>query len=104
VLANHGSVGFYANNNGDEFTLPILPSYGKNVRWQGLLLYTLGENAVRAAVEDITAALVDGALPVGETAGLPLTWFPLEQTAAAHDAVEQGATGKVLIRVTPDPA
>jgi len=100
VLANHGSIGYYANNNGDEFTVPIVASFAKNARWQGLLLYTVGDEALRAAAEDITAALVDGALPVGEEAGLPITWFPLEQTAAAHDAVENGATGKVLIRVT----
>ncbi|PPF20015.1 NADPH:quinone reductase [Rathayibacter sp. AY1A7] len=99
VLANHGSIGYYANNNGDEFTVPIVASFAKNARWQGLLLYTVGEEALQAAAEDITAALADGALPVGEEAGLPLTWFPLEETAAAHDAVEQGATGKVLIRV-----
>ena len=52
--------------------------------------------------EDITAAVHDGALPVGEDAGLPLTWFPLEQTPAAHDAVEQGTVGKVLVRVSQD--
>ncbi len=39
-------------------------------------------------------------MPVGEDAGLPLNRFSLEQTAEAHDAVEGGATGKVLIRVT----
>ncbi|QHC54349.1 NADPH:quinone reductase [Rathayibacter tanaceti] len=99
VLANHGSIAYYANNNGDEFTVPIVAGFVKNARWQGLLLYTVGEEALQAAAEDITAALADRALPVGEEAGLPLTWFPLEQTAAAHDAVEQGATGKVLIRV-----
>jgi len=54
------------------------------------------------AAEDITAALEAGALPVGAEAGLPLTWFPLEKTASAHDAVESGATGKVLIRVADD--
>ena len=57
---------------------------------------------LRNAAEDITAALRDGALPVGEDAGLPLTWFPLEQTADAQDAVEKGAVGKVLVRVTED--
>ena len=31
--------------------------------------------------------------------GLPLVRFPLEETAAAHDAVENGAVGKVLIDV-----
>jgi NADPH2:quinone reductase len=38
---------------------------------------------------------------VGEEHGLPLTRFPLEDTAAAHDAVEQGTIGKVLIDITP---
>ena len=56
-----------------------------------------------AAAEDITRALDDGALPVGE-AGLPLTRFPLERTAEAHDAVEAGAVGKVLIDVAPEGA
>ena len=102
VLANHGSIGYYANNNGGEFTIPIVPSFAKNARWQGLLLYTVGAEPLRAAAEDITAALADGALPVGEDAGLPLTWFPLEETAAAHDAVEAGTTGKILIRITAD--
>ena len=38
-------------------------------------------------------------LAVGEEAGLPLLRYPLEQTAAAHDAVENDAVGKVLIDV-----
>ena len=104
VLANHGTVAYYANNNGEEFTAPIVASFAKNVRWQGVLIYTVGDKAVAAAVEDITAALHDGALPVGEAAGLPLTWFPLEETAAAHDAVEDGTTGKILIRVADESA
>ncbi|PVE17908.1 NADPH:quinone reductase [Arthrobacter sp. Bz4] len=99
VIANHGSIAYYANNNGDSFTAPIVPSFAKNVRWQGLLLYTVGTGALHAAAEDITVALRAGALPVGESAGLPITWFALEDTAAAHDAVENGVTGKVLIRV-----
>ncbi len=104
VIANHGSIAYYANNNGDEFTAPIIPSFAKNVRWQGVLIYTVGEAAQQAAAEDITAAMRDGALPVGESAGLPLTRFPLGQTAAAHDAVENGTTGKILIRVGEETA
>jgi NADPH2:quinone reductase len=41
--------------------------------------------------------VADGALRVGEDAGLPLVRFALEHTADAHDAVEAGAVGKVLI-------
>jgi NADPH:quinone reductase len=48
---------------------------------------------------DITAALRDGALPVGAEQGLPLHRFALADTAAAHDAVEAGVVGKVLIDV-----
>jgi NADPH2:quinone reductase len=102
VIANHGSIAYYANNNGEEFTAPISASFAKNVRWQGLLLYTVGPEALRVAAEDITVALRDGALSVGEDAGLPLTWFPLEETAGAHEAVENGVTGKILIRVATD--
>ncbi|MCC9175815.1 NADPH:quinone reductase [Arthrobacter sp. zg-Y179] len=104
VIANHGSIAYYANNNGEEFTAPIVASFAKNVRWQGVLIYTVGTQAQHAAAEDINAALQDGALPVGESAGLPLTWFPLEETAAAHDAVEDGTTGKILIRVADETA
>lgn len=102
VMANHGSIAFYANDKGDTFDIPIIATFAKNVRWQGLLLYTVGEDALATAVVDITAALEDDALPVGEAAGLPLTWFPLEETAAAHDAVQQGTVGKILIRVDAD--
>lgn len=102
VLANHGSIAYYANNNGDDFTAPIVASFAKNARWQGLLLYTVERDALARAAADITAALEAGALPVGAEAGLPLTWFPLDDAAAAHDAVEAGVTGKVLIRVADD--
>ncbi|MBW9110697.1 NADPH:quinone reductase [Microbacterium ureisolvens] len=102
VIANHGSIAYYADNGGEQALLPVRPTFAKNVRVQGLLLYTVGEAALSAAAEDITGALRAGALPVGEEAGLPLTWFPLEETAAAHDAVEQNAVGKVLIDVTGD--
>lgn len=99
VLANHGSIGYYADNGGNAFTAAVRDSFSKNARWQGLLLYTVGEAALTAAAEDIAAAVADGALPVGDEAGLPLVWFPLAATASAHDAVAAGATGKVLIRV-----
>lgn len=99
VAANHASIAYYADDGGDTFAMPTRPSFAKNLRVQGILLYTVGANAWEAAAADISAALEDGALPVGEDAGLPLTWFPLAETAAAHDAVEGGAVGKVLIRV-----
>ena len=70
-----------------------------NVRYQFQLLYTESQEARDAAAVDINAAIGDGALPVGEDAGLPLHRFSLAETAAAHAAVERGVVGKVVIDV-----
>ena len=102
VVRTHGTVSIYANNGGDELTMPLRAAFGKNLRFQFLILYTLADPLVRAATEDVNAAIAAGALRVGEDAGLPLHHFPLDQTAAAHDAVENGAVGKVLLDVSND--
>ena len=99
VVKPRASIGVYANDGGGGLTLPVRQHMIKNVRYQFVLLYTVGEAALKAAVDDITLALVDGALPVGEDAGLPLHRFPLANTADAHQAVQDGAVGKVLIDV-----
>ena len=104
VLANHGSVSVYATDGGGEATLDVRHHFALNVRYQFLLLYTVGDAALAAAAEDVTLAVEDGALPVGEAAGLPLTRFPLERAAEAHDAVEAGTVGKVLVDVAADDA
>jgi NADPH2:quinone reductase len=77
---------------------------GLNTRYQFVLLYTVGWENITAAAEDINAAITDGALSVGEAAGLPLHHFSLGQAAEAHRAVESGVAGKVLIRVAAEPA
>jgi len=99
VTKVHGTVAIYANNGGDEVTVPLRATFSKNLRYQFVILYTLDDRFLTAALEDVSAAVADGALRVGESAGVPLHHFPLEQTAAAHDAVEDGAVGKVLIDV-----
>jgi NADPH2:quinone reductase len=99
VVRVHGTVAIYANNGGDELTMPLRAAFGKNLRFQFIILYTLREELLRAAVEDVRAALAAGALRVGEDAGVPLHHYALEDTAAAHDAVEGGAVGKVLLDV-----
>jgi NADPH2:quinone reductase len=57
--------------------------------------------AKEQAIADITRALTDDVLRIGEDAGLPIHRFPLEHTADAHAAVEANAVGKVLIDVSP---
>ncbi|WP_111720861.1 NADPH:quinone reductase [Homoserinimonas sp. OAct 916] len=100
IARNHATIAVYANNGGDIMTLDVRKHFSLNVRYQFLLLYTVGRQALDAAVADVTAAVRDGALEVGEQTGLPLHRFDLAQTAEAHAAVEDGAVGKVLIEVT----
>ena len=99
VLKPRGNISIYANDGGNSITLDIIPNNILNARYQFILLKEMEGDAIEEAGEDITAAILDGALAAGEESGLPLHHFSFEETAAAHDAVENGAIGKVLIRV-----
>jgi NADPH2:quinone reductase len=100
VLAAHGAVAIYAGTGDDTATIPIRSQMTTNARWQFVFVYTEPARAKVLAVEDVNAAVLDGAVRVGEEAGLPLHVFPLERTAEAHRAVEDGVVGKVLVDVT----
>jgi NADPH2:quinone reductase len=62
------------------------------VRLRFVLLYTLPRPALLQAAGDITRALQDGALTEP-----PVHRFTLEDIAAAQEAVEARAVGKVVI-------
>jgi NADPH2:quinone reductase len=102
VLGSLGVVAAYASGD-EDLVLPVRPLMAPNARWQFVLVYTVPSEAKAAAVEAVSAAVADGALRVGEEAGLPLHRFPLERTADAHAAVESGAVGKVLIDLGRGP-
>jgi NADPH:quinone reductase len=72
--------------------LPVRACMTANVELRFVLLYGIPPEALRQAARDISAALADGALTE-----LPVIRFPLEEIAAAHEAVERGAVGKVLV-------
>jgi len=100
LIAMHGAVAMYADDGGAEVTIPVRLQMAPNARWQFVLVYTEPTHAKDLGVEDVNAAVLDGAVRVGDDAGLPLHVFPLAETAAAHQAVQDGAVGKVLIDVT----
>jgi NADPH:quinone reductase len=100
VVALHGAVAMYADDAGAEVTVPVRSQMTLNARWQFVLVYTEPARAKEIGVEDVNAAVLDGAVRVGREAGLPLHVFPLEETAQAHRAVQDGAVGKVLVDVT----
>jgi NADPH:quinone reductase len=99
VLRPRGTISIYANDGSAPFSLDVRRNMGLNSRYQFVLLYTVGWDRITAAAVDINQAVEDGAFRVGEQAGLPLHRFSLEDTPAAHAAVESGAVGKVLITV-----
>ena len=63
-----------------------------NITLRFVLLYGVPMTALDQAAADITAALAAGALT-----GLPVHKFPLDEVAAAHEAAESGAVGKVIV-------
>lgn len=72
--------------------LPVRACMTANVTLRFILLYTVPRPALLQAAADITQALKDGALTE-----LPVTRYPLDQIAQAHDAVEAGTVGKVIV-------
>src|SRR4051794_36086245 len=98
AAARHCAIVSYANE-GDDPQIPVRGLMGPNIVLRFVLVYTMPREAIDRAVADITTALRDGALTEPQ-----LHRFELTETAAAHDAVEAGATGKVLIAVNPPAA
>lgn len=99
VVGPNAAVAVYADDGSAEVTLPIRPLMVPNVRWQFVLVYTVPGAAKGAAVEDVNAAVADGAIRIGDRAGLPLHRFGLADTAAAHRTLEGSPTGRVLVTV-----
>ena len=91
VIAPHGVIASYAADIPDA-ALAIRPLMMLNVTVRFMLVYGFSPALLAAAVTQITDAL-----EAGDLTPLPVTRFPLEATAAAHDAVQSGAVGKVLI-------
>jgi NADPH2:quinone reductase len=102
VCAPGATVSVYATNGGDTVTLQVRDHMARNTRFQFVLLYTVPSEAQDAAIRSVSAAVADGALSIGADTGLPVIRFPLERTADAHDRVEGGVVGKVLIDVSAE--
>jgi NADPH2:quinone reductase len=100
VLKPGGTIAIYANDGGVPFAPDVRTNMGLNTRYQFVLLYTVGWDRIANAATDVNQAIDDGAFQVGDQTGLPLHRFDLDDTAAAHDAVESATVGKVLISVS----
>jgi NADPH2:quinone reductase len=93
VIAPHGVISTYAADQASA-SIPIRALMTPNLTLRFVLVYTIGGAALRAAVDGVCQALAVGALTT-----LPVHRFVLERTADAHDAVQGGAVGKVVIEM-----
>lgn len=75
-----------------EIPVPFLPSVFKNIRYRFFIVYHLSSTDRARAVAGLTRALDAGSLQhhLGPS-------FALADIAAAHEAVEAGAVGNVLV-------
>lgn len=89
VTRPHAVIAVYAD---DELRTGVRPLMVANLTVRFMLVYGLPREALDAAVRGVREAVAAGALQP-----LPTTRFALDDIAAAHDAVEAGAPGKVLV-------
>jgi NADPH:quinone reductase len=92
VLAANAVVSAYAN--GTLETVPVRDLMTRNILLRFVLVYTVPREALRQAVDEVSEALRAHVLTE-----LPSHRFPLDQIADAHDAVENGAVGKVFVEI-----
>ncbi len=94
VLKPGGVIATYASQAVPEPKIPFYTLLYKNVVVRHILVLLMAEDAKQAAIAKISQWLEEALLThhLGPR-------FAIEQTAAAHEAVENGAVGKVLIEV-----
>ena len=94
VIANNGVIASYASDAVLEPALPFYRLVYGNTLLRPVLVFAMPEDAKRRAIADITRWAMSGELShhIGPR-------FTLEDAAAAHEAVEAGADGKVIIEI-----
>lgn len=92
VAAPHATIVSYAGTASSAPRVPVRRLMLANASLRFMILYAVQPEQLRSAIARVSAAVQTGALTT-----LPLHRFPLSQIAQAHDAVEHGAVGKVLI-------
>ncbi|MBT4889141.1 MAG: NADPH:quinone reductase [Rhodospirillales bacterium] len=92
VLKTNGVIATYASDANKEPNVPFYQLIYKNIVVRHELVFIMPEDAKDHAVDDISSWLADGRIMhhISET-------FSLSNIIKAHEAVEGGAYGKVLI-------
>jgi NADPH:quinone reductase-like Zn-dependent oxidoreductase len=93
ILKTHGTIAAYASTAAPLPAIPFYPLMFKAATIRLVLVYLLTKEERAQTIADLTRAMEQGTLrhAVAES-------FPLEEIAAAHEAVESGkVTGNVVI-------
>ena len=94
VAADHATVVAYASDG--DLATPVRPLMQRNLTLRFVLVYDITPQALARAVAGVSAAVA-----AGDLTELPAHRFGLDQIAAAHEAVEGNAVGRVLIDIDP---
>ncbi|HYF18468.1 MAG TPA: zinc-binding dehydrogenase, partial [Ramlibacter sp.] len=94
LIAPHGSIATYASMAQPHPAIPFYDMMNRNLRLLWVFVYELPLPVLAQGGTDIEAWLSTG------TAKYPQVHeFPLDDIVAAHEAVEGGALGKVVVRI-----
>ncbi|WP_341897561.1 NADPH:quinone reductase [Ferrovibrio terrae] len=94
VLAPHGTLVCYGSNAMGDVAIPFRDLLFRGLSLRFFVVYELTAEDRRAAIADLAAILQAGKLVTRIAAT-----FPLVQIVQAHEAVEQGAAGNVVIEI-----
>ena len=94
ILRVNGVIATYASEANPEPVLRFYPSLYKSLVLRHILVFQIPEEAKELAVADISGWMEAGQIThhIGER-------FSLDEIVAAHQAVESGAVGKVLVEI-----
>ncbi len=92
MLKANGVISAYASEGEPQPTVPFYTLLYKNLTVRFELVFLMPEDAKQQAVKDLTKWLADG-----ELRHTIAQRFALENIVAAHEAVESGPTGKILL-------
>ena len=96
LLKAHGSIATYASMAQPSPTIPFYEMMFRNLRLLWVFVYELPQAVLIDAGEEINRWLA-GAVQLPQ-----FHEFPLDRIVEAHEAVEDGCQGKVLVRVGGD--
>jgi NADPH2:quinone reductase len=94
VLAPHGTLVCYGSNAMGDVAIPFRDLLFRGLSLRFFVVYELTAEDRRAAIADLAAILQAGKLVTRIAAT-----FPLAQIVQAHEAVEQGAAGNVVLEI-----